>query len=86
MSNKQPMVYTAGGVTFVWGGGPYVDQYWADAWTLRGEDATAFSAINVWDYATGKATIATQDELATACDEWLEENTEDLGKYLENSL
>lgn len=82
----QGHIVVIGDITGVWRGGPYIDLYWSESWERRADDATAFININVYDYELGKPTISTEPEVRARVEEWIKENRDDLGGYLEQSI
>lgn len=77
--NRHAFTYRAGGLSFAWEGGPYIDVIY------KGQ---AFEVINVWDYATGTPAIpVTRHGFVGAVKQWLSETwAQERMSYEENML
>ena len=69
------MSYDAGGISFRWHGGPYIDLFssaYDRAVSFLGGEAIPFDVINVWDYETGTPRIpATLEAFRDRCEDYL---------------
>jgi hypothetical protein len=72
--------YTAHGLIF-----RKVSDAYIDIW-FEGDSGAPFVNIGILDYATGKSTVSTDDELAAEAEEWWAENQDDMAGYLEQHI